>query len=365
MNTLLRSLLFSLILVPQINTLLAHSQPIMKDGKYYYSENDTYEHINLAKALAFLSKKILSPGQWAKAITSLFYKTEEPRVSAVELLNPTQCVPEKSSIEPKIVWIGHATFLVQINGFNILTDPVFGDVKVGPFSLSKRALPVGVTFENLPPIHAIVISHNHSDHTDTDTLTAIAERDNPVVFVPQGDLELFKDMGFSDVVENNWWQKHALTIEGRSVQFTFLPAYHWSIRFSLSSYRKSLWGSWMISANDTNIYFAGDTAYGDHFKEIAQEFPTINLALLPIGPTNEGDENRHKLYHVNAQEALQAFIDLNARTFVPMHYGTFFSGKESLENPIAKLYETWEKRQAQLQDKKLLFARCGEQYLVL
>ncbi len=338
-------------------------EPIKRDGRYYYSQEDTHEHINLSKALSFLGRKLLSPKQWIEGVKSLFYPKNKEVIDHKAWMNPTQSIPEASSIQPKITWIGHATFLVQINGFNILTDPVFGNVKVGPFTLDRRMIEPGIKFDDLPRIDAIVISHNHSDHTDTSTLKSLAEKYQPTVFVPEGNKSLFEGMGFENVVENTWWEKTELVDGARRVTISCLPAYHWSIRFSLGGYRKSLWASWMISANNANIYFAGDTAYGKHFKEIAAEFPTINAALMPIAPTCAG-ENKHKHYHVDALEAVDAFIDLNAHSFVPMHYGTFFSGKDTVVYPITRLKEYWYEKRSQLNGKRLLMARCGEPYLV-
>lgn len=349
-----------LIITVHLGEASAYMQPLKKDGCYYYSESETHVHIDLKRALKLLVSKMLSPSLWIKKITALFY-TSEPGSNPVTFLSPIQTVPELYSTEPKITWIGHATFLIQINGFNILTDPIFGDVKAGPFALTRRGMPAGIQLEDLPPIDAIVISHNHSDHMDTDALTELNKRYRPIVFVPEGNGTFLEAMGYEHIVENTWWDDCKVTKGARTLTITCLPAYHWSIRFSLSSYRQSLWSGWMVSSADTSIYFAGDTAYGPHFKEIAQRFPSIDIALMPIGPTEEG-ENTHKHCHVDALEAVDAFIDLNACCFIPMHYGTFFVGKNTLEIPVQRLHEYWKQRQDILHSKTLLFARCGEQY---
>jgi L-ascorbate metabolism protein UlaG (beta-lactamase superfamily) len=290
----------------------------------------------------------------------MFYSSEI-KSDPVALLNPTTCIPDATSKQLKITWTGHSMFLIQINDFNILTDPIMHDVMVGPLVLTKRGMAAGIRFEDLPRIDAILISHDHSDHMDTNTLTALNEKYKPMILVPTGNGHHVKAMGFADerIIERNWWEDYTLQQDDRSMTITCLPAFHWSARFSLSSYREALWSGWMISADNKNIYFAGDTAYGPHFKQIAQKFPSIDVALMPIGPTHEG-ENKHKHSHVDAPEAVQAFIDLGARIFIPMHYGTFFIGKETVEHPVRRLHESWQ--QAQLDQSALLFARCGVQY---
>lgn len=351
-------------------------QPVKKDGyfntKYYSSDQDNHEFLSASKIMWYiLNKPIKTVQDTAKNIVSKFYgendKKEPEHISdPVEFLKPQKTVPVKKSIEPVLTWIGHSTFLIQADGFNVLTDPIF-DTNItalfGLFTVTRRKMPAGIKIADIPAIDAIVISHNHHDHMDLDALVYLSKKYNPVIFVPAGNKDLVSSMGFTRVVEMTWWDQNVLTKNGALLKLTCLPAYHWSTR-GLLDYRASLWCGWMLNFSSKNIYFAGDTAYGDFFKDIAKVFPKIDIALMPIGPTSEG-ENKHKNCHVDAKESVDAFIDLNAEYFVPMHYGTFFLSKETLEYPVEKLKAYWQARSDDLQDKKLLHVVCGQQYNLL
>ncbi len=279
------------------------------------------------------------------------------RFNPQEWFLENQQIQDKSE-SPKITWIGHSSFLIQIGGFNILTDPVFGSLAV----VFQRIFAPGIQPDTLPKIDFVLISHNHRDHMDRKSLERL-KRDHPsaTFLVPQGDKYWFESRNFKKILEFNWWEKKSFTGQINQlagIEFTFLPAFHWSGRGILDRNR-SLWGSWMISCNGTNIYFAGDTAYADHFKFIKKEFPVIDIALMPIAPCEPREWM--KKTHVNAEEAVQAFIDMDAQNFVPMHWGTYHFGVESFLAPIERLEKSWMEQNLTQKDKSLNILRIGEQ----
>jgi L-ascorbate metabolism protein UlaG (beta-lactamase superfamily) len=256
------------------------------------------------------------------------------------------------SQEPVITWLGHSTFLIQIAGKNILTDPIFGSLSF----VFRRLVPSVVQIQDLPEIDYVLISHNHFDHMDSKTLCGLKDRFPKMkVLVPSGDKEWFDRHLFSNVSEHMWWDE--ILDESRPLQFTFLPANHWSQR-TLFDKNRSLWGSWMIVSGDFKIYFAGDTSWGEHFAQIGHEFNDIDVALLPVAPGEP--RSWMKSSHINAQEAVQAFIDLKAKTFIPMHWGTFHLGFDEFYAPIILLKESWRELQADLKDKNLKILKFGE-----
>lgn len=243
------------------------------------------------------------------------------------------------SFQPVITWIGHSTFLIQIAGLNILTDPIFGDAT----SLFPRILKPGIELSQLPPIDYVLISHNHLDHMDAPALFVLKEQHPQCRYlVPLGDKAWFDQRGFTQVHEYTWWQQDSFDVEfGLQATFTFLPAFHWSQR-GMFDKNRSLWGSWMIEVDGKRIYFAGDTAYSRHFSIIGQEFDNIDCAIMPIGPCEP--HKWMKLSHVNAQEAVQGFKDIGATHFIPMHWGTFYFGTDKFDTSIKSLQTVWDQQ---------------------
>lgn len=231
-----------------------------------------------------------------------------------------------------ITFVNHASFLIQIPGMTILTDPVWSD-RVSPFSFAgpKRVRPPGIDFESLPKIDVVLISHNHYDHMDRDTLAKLEKKFSPQFFVAMGDAERARSWGLQKVQEMEWWDH---TQASQNVKITYAPTQHFSSR-GLFDRNHSLWGSYMIERSGKRIYFGGDAGYSTHYKEIRKRLGAVDLALLPIGAY----EPRWfmKSMHVNPAEAVEAHKDLQAKQSIGMHFGTFQLSSEEFDQPARDL----------------------------
>lgn len=232
---------------------------------------------------------------------------------------------------PTVTWIGHSTFLVQLAGVNILTDPHWGE-RASPISFAgpRRLVPPGMRFEDLPKIDAVVISHDHYDHLDAGTVERLAREHSPTFFVPLGLREWLMDHGARKVVELDWWEAR----DFRGLRVTCTPAQHSSGR-TLTDQNLRLWSSWVIAAPNHRLFFAGDSGYFRGFREIGQRLGPFDLAAIPIGGYSSYDR-RHP-NHVNPEEALQVFEDVRGRLMVPMHWGTFELNREPFQEPPQRL----------------------------
>lgn len=251
-----------------------------------------------------------------------------------------------------LTWVGHASLLVQLDGKNILTDPIWSE-RCSPVSFlgPKRYTPPGIKMEDLPPIHIVLISHNHYDHLDISTLKELEKRYNPIFFVGLGNGELLRGEGIKRVHEMDWWDSK----KELDLQINFTPTQHFSAR-GLFDRDKTLWGSYVIQGKKKSFYFAGDTGYFSGFKEIGKKFPGMDYAILPIGAY----EPRWfmKIVHMNPEDTIQAFLDLGAKQLVPMHYQTFILTDEALDAPLPFTISEMEKRNIERQ--RLLALKIGE-----
>jgi L-ascorbate metabolism protein UlaG (beta-lactamase superfamily) len=232
-----------------------------------------------------------------------------------------------------VTFIGHATFLIQTAAGNILTDPMYSDrasplARIGP----RRVRPPAVRFDSLPPISTVLLSHNHYDHCDLQTLRALAERFDPIVVTPLGNGALARSAGIRRVEELDWWQE----AKTPAWPIVLTPAHHFSARGPFDRNR-ALWGGFSFAVGRTRIYFAGDSAYSPLFADVRQRIGPIDLALLPIGAY----EPRWfmKAVHMNPAEAVQAHLDLGAPHSIGMHFGTFQLTTEGIDAPLRALEE--------------------------
>ncbi|HWB61472.1 MAG TPA: MBL fold metallo-hydrolase, partial [Chthoniobacteraceae bacterium] len=229
--------------------------------------------------------------------------------------------PELKPAEIGITWIGHASFLVQVDGVNLLIDPNWSKW----LKVIKRIKHPGIHIHDLPSIDLVLVTHAHFDHLDRKTLREVAE-DQPVV-VPFEVGNLVHDLGFKSVHELHYWEKY----EHGPLKISLTPCHHWGARMLHDSHRG--FGGYVIEVNGRSIFHCGDTAYFEGFKEIGERFD-IDLALLPIGAY---DPPSGREVHMNPEEAVQAFIDLKAKRLVPMHFGTFRLSYEPLHEPPVRL----------------------------
>ena len=233
-----------------------------------------------------------------------------------------------NSTAPTVTWIGHATLLVQMDGINFLTDPIWSKTPspvplVGP----SRWVDPGVAIEDLPRIDFVVISHNHYDHLDLPTLRKLAKLNSETVFfVPLGNAELLQKNGITEVQALDWGD----SVDFKGATIYCLPSQHWSKR-SLTDARKALWSSWAVSGVDKRFYFSGDTGYFDGFKEIGEKIGPFDLVAVPIGAYEPNA--MMKASHMNPEEATQAAVDLQAKVAMAMHFGTFDLSDEPLAEP--------------------------------
>lgn len=227
-----------------------------------------------------------------------------------------------------ITFINHATVLIQLDGVNILTDPTYNR-SVG--FIAPRMQKPGIPIDELPPIHLILISHNDYDHLSIRTLRKLRRRLQCPVILPVGDGRFIIKAGFEEVIEMGWWESK--NVGGITVHA--VPAKHKSNRAPFQR-NKQLCSGYVMERHGAGIYFAGDTAYGEHFKQIASRH-SIRVALLPIGAYKPHDWFRE--IHLNPHTAMQAFIDLKADLLVPIHWGTFKISDEPLREPPILLME--------------------------
>ena len=229
-----------------------------------------------------------------------------------------------------ITHINHSTLLIQTQGINIITDPIYS-YRCSPVQWAgpSRVVNPGVRFEDLPKIDVVIISHDHYDHLDLDTIERLVERDNPKIYLGLGAGRHLSSM--NNVTELDWWEFSQVN---EKLKVNFVPVQHFSGR-GLFDRNSTLWGGYVLEFPAKKIYFGGDSGYASHYQDTYQKFGSIDVALIPIG----GYDPRTfmKYAHVNPEEAVKAHLDLKSKKSIGMHYGTFQLTAEKINDPVDEL----------------------------
>lgn len=260
----------------------------------------------------------------------------EARRTAPDLVKdvPVQAVDPEAIANPasaaQYTWIGHSTILLQINGINVLTDPVFSRrASPVPFAGPARLIPPAMKSDELPEIHYAVISHNHYDHLDLASVKALG--DDVTWLVPLGLEAWFNSVGIANVIEMDWWEDYT----NEQVTITCTPAQHFSGR-TVWDTDKTLWSSWAIDIDGVKFWFGGDTGYNEYqFNEIGQRLGPFQLAAIPIGAYKP--EWFMGPVHTGPQEALQIHRDIQSQRSFGIHWGTFVLADDLLTEAMTEV----------------------------
>ena len=281
-----------------------------------------------------------------KRVETFEFETKEPNYQKIY-----------KNEELMITWIGHESFLYQNKDINILTDPHFTE-RASPLSFTgpKRYMAPGMKIDDLPDIDVVTISHSHYDHLDYGTVKSLSEKFKNILFVvPLGLKEWFEDKGIYNVKELDWWESTKV----QRTAITFAPVQHWSAR-GLFDRNESLWGAWHFKNNSHSFIHLGDTGYTNDFKEIRKKLGPVDLAAIPIGAY----EPRWimEFSHMNPEEAVMSYFDLEATEAVGMSWGTFILTDEPVTEPLEKLNEALQRYN--LSESDFFTLSHGETYVI-
>ena len=316
-NFLKKIFITTIGLIAMSNKLFAKeifSKPKFKDGIFY---NNYIDH-KMASFKEFW--------KWRK-------ESNRPEPISFPLAKNDPIFLQQNKTQKTLTWIGHASFLLQIDGVNILTDPHLTK-RASPiiFAGPSRTTPPGLAINDLPHIDIIVISHNHYDHLDYQTILKITRKQKskqPLVLVPLKLKKLLESFGANNVKELEWWDN----IKFKNIFVHSVPVQHWSNRSFNTN--KTLWCGWVFEAKNFKCMFVGDTGYSKDFLTIQEKFGFMDLSLIPIGAY--APRWFMKDHHCNVEEAIQIHKDLKSKKSIAMHWGTFQLTDEPMDEPIILL----------------------------
>ncbi|MEH6524437.1 MAG: MBL fold metallo-hydrolase [Sneathiella sp.] len=343
---------YGILFVALASLLLAacetNSQTIADAKKPPHHTADGYRNLYIEHPdksfFDFLYLRFFSDVEWAD------HESRSAEVAVKDLDIDLVNMPNEPN---QVSWLGHSTFLIQSAGKNILTDPIFAD-RVSPVSFAGPARYIRhvTNYDDLPDIDYVIISHNHYDHLDRETVQLLGN--TPVYLVPLGLKPWFLELGIraDRIQEHDWWDRTELP----GVTIQAMPSQHWSAR-GLGDRHETLWASWYLDFGDRTLWFGGDTGYNAvQFKEIGAATGGVDLALIPIG--GYAPRSFMKTYHVNPEEAIFIHQDIKAAKSIGMHWGTF---PLTAEGPIDPQIELIEKRKTHgLSDEEFSTMIVGE-----
>jgi L-ascorbate metabolism protein UlaG (beta-lactamase superfamily) len=277
----------------------------------------------------------------------LRWKLREKAANWPKSVPGRQVVPEARVDGLRITMVGHATLLVQAAGLNLLTDPLWSD-RASPvgFAGPRRVTPPGIAFADLPPIDVVLLSHNHYDHLDVATLRRLHAAHRPLIVTPLGnDAIVRRAVPEARIITGDWGDRIALDGDAG---VHIVPAHHWSAR-GMGDRRKALWCGFMLRTRVGQVYFAGDTGYGDGaiFRSMRERYGPTDVALLPIGAY--APRWFMAAQHTNPDEAVRIMTDLEARHAIGIHWGSFQLTDEERDEPVALLSRALNERRIDAQ----------------
>lgn len=235
----------------------------------------------------------------------------------------------KNSDQVKFIWFGHSTFLVNVSGTIILIDPVFSKTAAPVSFTAKRFQPPVLSLEELPKIDVLLVSHDHYDHLEMDTIKYFKDSETEFVAPLGVGLHLTRwGIDPSRITERDWWKSYVT----KGIEFTAAPAQHFSGRDGINN-NETLWASWVIISPDARLFFSGDSGYDTHFRDIGERHGPFDIAFLENGQYDEGWPAVHMMPH----QTLQAYKDLNAKHLLPIHWGMFELAFHTWYDPVVTL----------------------------
>jgi len=316
---------FILIFSMNYNQAMAQSYSSHRQGDTFYNPFPGYKERSFGDFLHYFIFERF------KGVAS-----EEAQTFRLESINNDGAALRDNRDRFSITWIGHSTLLIQVDGVNILTDPMWSD-RASPFTFigPQRLAPPGLKLSDLPPIDVVLLSHDHYDHLDKATIIKLGN--GPFYLVPLGVGKILQDMGITNYRELDWGDDFIY----REIDFICAPAQHFSGR-TVFGHNRTLWASWEIKDRQRSFYFGGDSGYAPFYRELGEKFGPFDAAALPVGPIEPRDFMGPA--HMDPGQAIQAYLDLKAKIFIPIHWGTFSLGMDHPVLPLLRLTEEIQKR---------------------